>query len=53
MPFDLRSHERAACGVGFVATRKALASHQILELALDALSCVEHRWRLRRRSHHR
>lgn len=39
----LRGEERAACGVGFVATTMQEPRHAYLEQALDALSCVEHR----------
>ncbi|MDS3861849.1 glutamate synthase large subunit [Thermosynechococcaceae cyanobacterium BACA0444] len=35
--------ERDACGVGFVAHQKGLASHSILEQALTGLTCLEHR----------
>jgi glutamate synthase domain-containing protein 2/glutamate synthase domain-containing protein 1/glutamate synthase domain-containing protein 3 len=35
--------ERDACGVGFVASRAGAASHAILEEALGALGCMEHR----------
>jgi glutamate synthase domain-containing protein 2/glutamate synthase domain-containing protein 1/glutamate synthase domain-containing protein 3 len=35
--------ERSACGVGFVAGRKNVASHEHLAQALYALRCVEHR----------
>ncbi len=35
--------ERDACGVGFVAHRKGVASHRILEKALEGLTCLEHR----------
>ena len=36
-------HERAACGVGFVASLRGEHSHGILETALGALRRVEHR----------
>jgi glutamate synthase (ferredoxin) len=35
--------ERDACGVGFIAQQDAQPSHDILEKALIALSCLEHR----------
>ena len=35
--------EKSACGVGFIASRKNIASHENLQKALHALSCVEHR----------
>ncbi|MCS6988914.1 MAG: glutamate synthase large subunit [Chloroherpetonaceae bacterium] len=35
--------EKSACGVGFVASRKNVASHEHLKQALYALRCVEHR----------
>jgi len=35
--------EKSACGVGFIASRKNVASHENLQKALHALSCVEHR----------
>ena len=35
--------EHSACGVGFVASLKASAEHRHLQLALQALRCVEHR----------
>ncbi|MBD2139498.1 glutamate synthase subunit alpha [Anabaena sp. FACHB-1237] len=35
--------ERDACGVGFIAHRRNIASHQILQQALNALTCLEHR----------
>ena len=37
------NEERDACGVGFVADRKGRASHEIVQSALSALRCVEHR----------
>jgi glutamate synthase domain-containing protein 2/glutamate synthase domain-containing protein 1/glutamate synthase domain-containing protein 3 len=40
-PFD--RDERSSCGVGFVAARTGAASHAILQEALRALRCVEHR----------
>ncbi|MES2389312.1 MAG: glutamate synthase large subunit [Bacteroidota bacterium] len=39
----LRGREKSACGVGFVAARNGKANHEILQQALSALSCVEHR----------
>ncbi|MEY4669488.1 MAG: hypothetical protein RL518_2187 [Pseudomonadota bacterium] len=41
IPFQ--NEERDACGVGFVADRKGRASHEIVQAALSALRCVEHR----------
>ncbi len=35
--------ERDACGVGFIADVKGGGSHQLIEQALSALSCLEHR----------
>ncbi|XP_024029344.1 ferredoxin-dependent glutamate synthase, chloroplastic [Morus notabilis] len=35
--------ERGACGVGFIANLDNIASHQIVEDALTALGCMEHR----------
>ncbi|NMG22352.1 glutamate synthase large subunit [Brasilonema bromeliae] len=35
--------ERDACGVGFIAHRQNYANHEILEKALAALTCLEHR----------
>ncbi|MCL6432785.1 MAG: glutamate synthase subunit alpha [Leptolyngbyaceae cyanobacterium HOT.MB2.61] len=35
--------ERDACGVGFIADQKGRASHTLVEQALSALSCMEHR----------
>lgn len=35
--------ERDACGVGFIAHRQNHASHEIVEKALTALTCLEHR----------
>lgn len=35
--------ERDACGVGFIAQRQNLASHEIVTKALTALTCLEHR----------
>lgn len=40
-PFDRT--ERSSCGVGFVAGRLDAPSHAILQEALSALRCVEHR----------
>ncbi|MCS6821621.1 MAG: glutamate synthase large subunit [Microscillaceae bacterium] len=39
----LRGYEKSACGVGFIASRKQVSDHQILQHALQALACVEHR----------
>ncbi|BAY26216.1 glutamate synthase (ferredoxin) [Calothrix sp. NIES-2100] len=35
--------ERDACGVGFIAHRQNSASHEIVDKALAALTCLEHR----------
>jgi glutamate synthase (ferredoxin) len=35
--------ERDACGVGFIAHRRNQASHEIIEKATSALTCLEHR----------
>ena len=35
--------ERDACGVGFITHRQNIASHEILNKALTALTCLEHR----------
>ncbi|MBD2202943.1 glutamate synthase large subunit [Calothrix sp. FACHB-1219] len=35
--------ERDACGVGFIAHRLNSASHEIVDKALTALTCLEHR----------
>jgi glutamate synthase (ferredoxin) len=35
--------ERDACGVGFIANRSNLASHELVLTALSALTCLEHR----------
>jgi glutamate synthase domain-containing protein 2/glutamate synthase domain-containing protein 1/glutamate synthase domain-containing protein 3 len=35
--------EKSACGVGFVASRQQISSHDTLRKALHALTCVEHR----------
>lgn len=35
--------ERDACGVGFLADQQARASHELIEKALAALTCLEHR----------
>ncbi|XP_078442782.1 ferredoxin-dependent glutamate synthase, chloroplastic-like isoform X2 [Wolffia australiana] len=35
--------ERGACGVGFIANLKNKSSHKIVEDALTALGCMEHR----------
>ncbi|MEW6512072.1 MAG: glutamate synthase large subunit [Bacteroidota bacterium] len=40
-PFDRTEHD--ACGVGFVAGRTGVRSYVILQEALRALRCVEHR----------
>nr|YP_009398630.1 glutamate synthase [Kuetzingia canaliculata]ARW67816.1 glutamate synthase [Kuetzingia canaliculata] len=36
-------HERDACGVGFVAQVNALPSYTVIDQALQALNCMEHR----------
>jgi glutamate synthase (ferredoxin) len=35
--------ERDACGVGFIASQSGTATHELIEQALSALSCLEHR----------
>ncbi|NER50191.1 MAG: glutamate synthase large subunit [Symploca sp. SIO1A3] len=35
--------ERDACGVGFIASQLGKASHELIEKALSALGCLEHR----------
>lgn len=40
---ESRFQEKSACGVGFIASRKSEYSHQTIQQALKALSCVEHR----------
>jgi glutamate synthase (ferredoxin) len=35
--------ERDACGVGFIASKNGHASHQLVEQAVTALGCLEHR----------
>jgi glutamate synthase (ferredoxin) len=35
--------ERDACGVGFIASVAGVASHDLIEQALSALTCLEHR----------
>lgn len=35
--------ERDACGVGFIAQRQNFSSHELVEKALQALTCLEHR----------
>lgn len=35
--------ERDACGVGFIASLKNVATHKIVEQGLTALGCMEHR----------
>ncbi|NEQ13492.1 MAG: glutamate synthase subunit alpha, partial [Moorea sp. SIO3E2] len=35
--------ERDACGVGFIASGQGIASHKLIEQALVALGCLEHR----------
>lgn len=35
--------ERDACGVGFIANLKKQSSHQVVQDALTALGCMEHR----------
>ncbi len=35
--------ERDACGVGFIASCSGAATHKLIEQALSALSCLEHR----------
>ncbi len=35
--------ERDACGVGFIASQAGEATHELIEQALSALGCLEHR----------
>ena len=35
--------EKSSCGVGFIASRKNEYSHETIQSAIHALSCVEHR----------
>jgi len=35
--------ERDACGVGFIASGAGTATHELIEQALSALACLEHR----------
>jgi len=35
--------ERDACGVGFIASVAGIATHELMEQALSALGCLEHR----------
>lgn len=35
--------ERDACGVGFIAERQGQATHEVIQKALSALTCLEHR----------
>ena len=35
--------ERDACGVGFIADQQGRVSHKLIEQALSALTCLEHR----------
>lgn len=35
--------ERDACGVGFIADQRGRISHELVEQALSALTCLEHR----------
>jgi glutamate synthase (ferredoxin) len=35
--------ERDACGVGFIAQQQGQASHKLVQWALGALGCMEHR----------
>ncbi len=37
------SQERDACGVGFIASQQGKASHSLVQQALSALGCLEHR----------
>ncbi|MEO1652417.1 MAG: glutamate synthase large subunit, partial [Bacteroidota bacterium] len=37
------NQEKSACGVGFLASRKSLPSHEIISNTLHALKCEEHR----------
>lgn len=38
-----KKDEISACGVGFIVSRQGIASNKIVNSALEALSCVEHR----------
>jgi glutamate synthase domain-containing protein 2/glutamate synthase domain-containing protein 1/glutamate synthase domain-containing protein 3 len=38
-----QENEKSACGVGFVASRQGVYDHRILQQALYALKCEEHR----------
>ncbi|MCP2729940.1 glutamate synthase large subunit [Limnofasciculus baicalensis] len=35
--------ERDACGVGFIASQAGIATHELIEQSLIALTCLEHR----------
>lgn len=35
--------ERDACGVGFIASLKSIATHDVISKSLQALGCMEHR----------
>ncbi len=35
--------ERDACGVGFIANQNGKATHSLIQKALPALTCLEHR----------
>jgi len=41
--FPWLTQERDACGVGFIAYQDARQSHKLVEQALTALGCLEHR----------
>ena len=43
LPLYDPSHDRDACGVGFIATRDASASHGLLRLAVECLARLDHR----------
>ncbi|MFN3926188.1 MAG: glutamate synthase-related protein [Pseudanabaenaceae cyanobacterium] len=43
MPAHWLREEHDSCGVGFLAHYSGKASHQLIPMALKALSCVEHR----------
>ncbi|NTW48676.1 MAG: glutamate synthase large subunit [Chlorobiales bacterium] len=40
---EIECTEKAACGVGFITSRKGISNHEHLQQALHALRCVEHR----------
>ena len=42
-PPDLPSRERDSCGIGFIADIGGRRRHRVLEMALEALSNLDHR----------